>query len=66
MSSVEVKEKVSKEELVDKLKTCSAALNIVIAILDDDCHEKVANKVLGIKGSIDLVVYDLKNKNLEE
>lgn len=61
-----IKEKISKKELVEKLNSCSAALGIVIAILDDDCHEKVASKVLGINGIIGSVIYDLKNRNLEE
>lgn len=61
-----IKEKVSKKELVDRLNSCSAALGIVIAILADDCHEKVADKVLGINGVIGSVIYDLKNRNLEE
>ena len=60
-----IKAKVSKNELVEKLNSCSAALGIVIALLDDDCHEKVADKVLGINGIIGSVIYDLKNRNLE-
>lgn len=59
-----VEEQVTKEEIREILKPCSASLSIVIAILEDDCHEKVATRVMGIKSSIDLVISKLKNQNL--
>ena len=59
-----IEEQVTKEEIREILKPCSAALSIIVAILEDDCHEKVAVKALSIKSSIDLVISKLKNQNL--
>ena len=59
-----IEEQVTKEEIREILKPCSAALSVIVAILEDDVHEKVALRVTGIKSSIDLVISKLKNQNL--